>query len=70
MSEKNVLIQQFCSQVWWVVLLRGIALLVLGGLLVAKPEVTAIVLIQFLGAYFLVDGVFSVYNSIKGPKYM
>ncbi len=70
MSERNISVQQFCSQVWWVVLLRGIALLVLGGLLVAKPGVTALVLIQLLGAYFLVDGVFSVYNSIKGPKYM
>ena len=70
MSEEKVLVQRFCSEVWWIVLLRGIALTVLGGLLIAKPGITIIVLVQFLGAYFLVDGVFSVFHSIKGRKYM
>ena len=70
MSEEKVLVQRFCFEFWWVVLLRGIALTVLGGLLIAKPGLTVIVLVQFLGAYFLVDGVFSVFHSIKGRKYM
>jgi len=70
MSEEKVLVQRFCFEFWWIVLLRGIALTVLGGLLIAKPGLTVIVLVQFLGAYFLVDGVFSVFHSIKGRKYM
>ncbi len=70
MSEEKVLVQRFCFEFWWIVLLRGIALTVLGGLLITKPELTVIVLVQFLGAYFLVDGVFSVFHSIKGRKYM
>ena len=70
MSEEKVLVQRFCFEFWWIVLLRGIALTVLGGLLIAKPGITVIVLVQFLGAYFLVDGVFSVFHSIKGRKYM
>jgi len=70
MSEEKVLVQRFCFEFWWIVLLRGIALTVLGGLLIAKPGITIIVLVQFLGAYFLVDGVFSVFHSIKGRKYM
>lgn len=63
-------VQEFCASVWWIVLLRGIALLALGGLLLAQPALTAVVIVQFLGAYFLVDGVFSIINSIMGRKYM
>ena len=70
MSEEKVLVQRFCFEFWWIVLLRGIALTILGGLLIANPGLTVIVLVQFLGAYFLVDGVFSVFHSIKGRKYM
>jgi uncharacterized membrane protein HdeD (DUF308 family) len=70
MSDDKAFIRKFCSEVWWLVLLRGIASLVLGGLLIAKPGVTAIVMVQFLGAYFLVDGVFSVINSVMGRKHM
>ena len=70
-SENNkTAVQEFCSQVWWLVLLRGIAVLALGGLLIAKPGLTAVVLVQFLGAYFLVDGGFAVIKSILGRKYI
>lgn len=70
MSEEKGLVRQFCSEAWWLVLLRGIALLILGGLLLSKPGITVLVLVQFLGAYFFVDGIFSVFKSIKGRKYM
>ena len=62
-------IKQLCAQVWWVVLLRGIALLVLGGLLVTRPTLTIIVLVQFVGAYFLVDGLFAIVKSLMGRRY-
>lgn len=70
MSEEKGLVQQFCSEAWWLVLLRGIALLILGGLLISKPGIAVLVLVQFLGVYFFVDGIFSVFTSIKGRKYM
>jgi uncharacterized membrane protein HdeD (DUF308 family) len=63
-------LQQFCSQVWWLVLLRGIALIALGILLLTQPGITAILLVQFLGAYFLVDGIFLAVNSVTGRRYM
>lgn len=69
-SEEKAAVKEFCASVWWLVLLRGIAVLILGGMLIAKPGLTAVVLVQFLGAYFLVDGVFSIINSIMGRKYM
>jgi uncharacterized membrane protein HdeD (DUF308 family) len=70
MSDEKVSVQGFCSDVWWLVLLRGIALIALGSLMLTEPGITVILLVQFLGAYFLVDGVFSIVNSIMGRKYM
>ena len=70
MTQEDKRFQQYCSQVWWLVLLRGIAMLVLGGMLIARPGITAFVMIQFLGAYFLVDGVVAIIKSILGRKYM
>jgi uncharacterized membrane protein HdeD (DUF308 family) len=45
---------------WWLVLLQGIALVILGALLLVNPLMTTIVLIQFLGIYWLVKGIFEI----------
>jgi uncharacterized membrane protein HdeD (DUF308 family) len=42
---------------WWVNLIAGIALAILGLLLLSAPGATTVVLIQFLGIYWLVDGI-------------
>jgi uncharacterized membrane protein HdeD (DUF308 family) len=43
---------------WWLVLLQGIFAVVLGLLLLSSPAITTLVLIQFVGIYWLVSGVF------------
>jgi uncharacterized membrane protein HdeD (DUF308 family) len=45
---------------WWLVLLEGIALLILGILLLLKPGMTTLIFIQFLGIYWLVSGIFQI----------
>lgn len=45
---------------WWLVLLEGIAAVIIGGLLLISPAATTIALVQFLGIYWLVSGIFSV----------
>ena len=45
---------------WWLVLLEGIALIILGALLLLKPGMTTIVFVQFLGIYWLVAGIFKI----------
>ena len=45
---------------WWLVLIEGIALLILGLLLLANPVETAIIAIQVLGIYWLVAGIFKI----------
>ena len=43
---------------WWVALLEGIAALILGLLLVTDTAATTVVVVQLLGVYWLVDGIF------------
>ncbi len=45
---------------WWLVLLEGIALVILGLTLLITPGTAFLVLIQFLGIYWLVKGIFEL----------
>ena len=45
---------------WWLVLLEGIALLVLGILLLLKPGMTTLIVVQFLGIYWFIAGIFKI----------
>jgi uncharacterized membrane protein HdeD (DUF308 family) len=47
---------------WWIVMLQGIAVFILGLLLVTAPTTTTLVLVGFVGAYWLVTGIFSIVN--------
>jgi uncharacterized membrane protein HdeD (DUF308 family) len=56
------------SRIWWLVLLRGILALLLGILLFTNTAATLTVIMMFLGAYWLVDGMFIITASIHGRK--
>ena len=45
---------------WWVVLLEGIAAIIIGLLLLVKPGMTTMILVQFLGIYWLITGIFQI----------
>lgn len=45
---------------WWLVLVQGISLLILGILLLTTPGMTVVTIVLFVGAYWLVDGVFAL----------
>jgi uncharacterized membrane protein HdeD (DUF308 family) len=45
---------------WWAVLIEGIAALIIGVLLLMSPATTTVVLIQFLGWYWLITGIISI----------
>lgn len=49
---------------WWLVLIEGIVAILLGILLFLRPAATTIVLIQFLGIYWLITGIFSIISLI------
>ncbi len=54
------------KNIWLLPFFRGIASVVLGALLVFSPQITTIVLIQFLGIYWLVLGVVSIIEIFVG----
>jgi uncharacterized membrane protein HdeD (DUF308 family) len=45
---------------WWLVLIQGIAALIIGIFLITSPGATTFVLVQFLGIYWLVSGIFQI----------
>ncbi|MDD1705391.1 MAG: DUF308 domain-containing protein [Methanoregula sp.] len=45
---------------WWLVLLWGILSLILGIMFLATPGITTVLLITFIGAYWLVSGIFAL----------
>lgn len=45
---------------WWLVLLWGIAAIITGVLLFTRTAATTLVLVQFLGIYWLITGIFSI----------
>ena len=58
---------------WWAVLLQGIFSILIGILLLVYPGATTLVIVQFIGIYWLVSGIFSLVgifmdNSMWGWK--
>ncbi len=49
---------------WWVVLLEGIIAILVGLFLIYRPAITTIILIQFLGIFWLAEGVLSVVGAL------
>ena len=48
------------SQIWWVFLLKGLAGIILGFMLITEPAATLVALTTLLGFYWLVLGVLSL----------
>lgn len=45
---------------WWMVLVEGIALIIVGVLLLLNPARTAVIVVQVLGIYWMIKGVMSL----------
>jgi uncharacterized membrane protein HdeD (DUF308 family) len=66
MAVERSVLQKLCADYWWLALLRGVVVLILGIMMMRQPQMTVVVLIQFMGAYWLVDGLVTIANSIRG----
>ena len=51
---------------WWLVLINGICALFIGILLLIAPAKTTFLLVQFLGIYWLISGLFSIVRIFIG----
>jgi uncharacterized membrane protein HdeD (DUF308 family) len=45
---------------WWATLVQGLFSIIIGLLLLTNPAATTLVIVQFIGIYWLVTGVFSI----------
>jgi len=61
-------LKNVATGIWWLILLRGIAALLLGILLLTNTAETLLVLIIFLGIYWVVDGIITLLTSFSGRK--
>ncbi|MCK4754535.1 MAG: HdeD family acid-resistance protein [Calditrichia bacterium] len=67
-AEQKSGIKELFATIWWLVLLRGIVMLLMGILLVSRPLPTLIALVYLLGFYWFFDGIFILIASIRGRK--
>ncbi|MFN2196857.1 MAG: HdeD family acid-resistance protein [Anaerolineales bacterium] len=59
-SSASATVSRSAGTPWWVVLLQGIFAVLIGLLLIISPGKTVLVLIQLLGFYWLIAGIFSL----------
>jgi uncharacterized membrane protein HdeD (DUF308 family) len=54
------------GSLWWLPLLRGILLLILGGYALFRPEMPISALAQVIGFFVMVDGIFTILAGVLG----
>lgn len=59
-------IKETLGSLWWMPLLRGILLIFFGAIIFIRPASTLLSLIWLLGFYWIVDGIFSIVEGIRG----
>ena len=67
-AEQKGIMKEVFSSIWWLVLLRGLVVLIMGLLLILRPVPTIIILFYLLGFYWFLDGIFTIFESIRGRK--
>lgn len=58
--------KQAIASYWWMPLVRGLLLILFGVIMFARPGVTALSLISLLGLYWIVDGILSIVEGLRG----
>jgi len=54
--------------IWWMVLIRGILLIILGALTLWQPVVSVVAVVLVFGIYAIVDGVVAIVGGIASRK--
>ena len=54
------------SSIWWIPLVRGILLIILGGYALFRPGMTAIALTQVIGFFLIAEGILAFVAAILG----
>jgi uncharacterized membrane protein HdeD (DUF308 family) len=57
MSSAELSTQEVPTTPWWLILIEGVALIIVGLLLLAQPGMSSVVIVQVLGIYWLIMGI-------------
>ncbi|MCL4857828.1 MAG: DUF308 domain-containing protein [Caldilineaceae bacterium] len=68
MSTATMSIPESIRNYWWILLFQGLAALGFGLVLLFQPAATLVVLTTFMGAYWLIDGIFKVIGAVSGQS--
>jgi len=55
---------------WWLLLLWGILTLLIGCMFLITPAITTVLLVTFMGAYWLVGGIFAIASLVIDRSHM
>lgn len=64
LSEQQI--KESLASLWWMPLMRGILLVIFGILMFTQPGATLLSLLWFMGIYWIVDGIFSLIEGVRG----
>lgn len=53
------------ARYWWIIALRGVMAILFGIIAISQPTITLVALVWLWGAYALVDGVFTIFASVR-----
>ncbi|MCO5188087.1 MAG: DUF308 domain-containing protein [Anaerolineae bacterium] len=65
-ADEQKQVKQAIVDHWWLILLNGIALIIIGALLLGQPAKTTVVLVQILGIYWIIAGIFNLVGVFTG----
>ncbi|MFT3922099.1 MAG: HdeD family acid-resistance protein [Myxococcales bacterium] len=65
---KQEFVEAFMHKAWWAIALRGLLGIAVGLLALTRPALTMAAFLAAAGAYFLVDGVFSVVAGFRAAR--
>ena len=63
-SDTNAELLEDAAAHWWLLLLQGVLAILIGWLLLSRPVGTTLVLVQFLGLYWLIAGIVDIVVAI------
>ncbi|MDE0111573.1 MAG: HdeD family acid-resistance protein [Albidovulum sp.] len=65
-NQTEQMTKEALASLWWMPLIRGVLLVLFGFLMFIQPGTTLLNLLWFMGIYWIVDGVFSVIEGVRG----